>query len=206
MKITKFNTLRFQIIIVSALLLFVLIVLLGISIKRSFDAKKQTEEYVIVNKISGLLNAAAGWQAIERGYGATIIGSDKGNSSPFFPKFLEMAKRGDSVVLQIEKEIEKLLSVRSSNIFKKILSKWQKEYESLVSARNKIASNDIFKDEWLEIATRNIRNEFNLRDTTFAPHKTEEKILHLNNVLRDLPPFFVPPLKLEFMFRQTVGA
>jgi len=22
----------------------------------------------------------------------------------------------------------------------------------------------------------------------------------------DLPPFFVPPLKLEFMFRQTVGA
>ena len=40
MKITKFNTLRFQIKLVSALLLFVLIVLLGISIKRAFDANK----------------------------------------------------------------------------------------------------------------------------------------------------------------------
>jgi hypothetical protein len=29
-----------------------------------------------------------------------------------------------------------------------------------------------------------------------------EKII----LLVDLPPFFVPPLKLEFMFRQTVGA
>lgn len=184
MKITKFKTLRFQIRLVSALLLSVLIILLGISIKRSFDEKKHTEEYVIINRISGLLNAAAGWQAIERGYGATIIGSNKGDSSPFFPKFLEMAKKGDSKVLQIEKEIEILLSIRSEKAFEKKLSKWRKGYEALVSARHKIAGNDISKDEWLDIATLNIRNEFNLRIITFTPHKMEEKILYLNNILR----------------------
>ncbi len=32
------------------------------------------------------------------------------------------------------------------------------------------------------------------------------KILHSWSLLTDLPPFFVPPLKLEFMFKQTVGA
>ena len=184
MKITKFNTIRVQIIFVSALLLLVLIVLLGISIKKSFNAKKQTEEYVTINKISGLLNVVAGWQAIERGYGATIIGSSKGDSSPFFPKFLEMSEKGDSSVLQIEKDVETLLSIRSDKAFVKLLSKWRKGYEALISARHKIASNDISKDEWLDIATLNIRNEFNLRNTTFAPHNTEEKILYLNNVLR----------------------
>jgi len=184
MKIARYNTIRFQIILVSALLLLVLVVLLGVSIIRSFDAKEQTEEYVIINKISGLLNVVAGWQAIERGYGATIIGSSKGDSSPFFPKFLEMSEKGDSGVLQIEKDVEKLLSIRSDKAFVKLLSKWRKGYDALVSARHKIASNDISKDEWLDIATLNIRNEFNLRNTTFAPHKTDEKILYLNNVLR----------------------
>ena len=184
MKITKFNTLRFQTRLVSALLLLVLIVLLGMSIKRSFDAKKQTEEYVILNRISGFLNAAAGWQAIERGYGATIIGSGKGDTSPFFPKFLAMAEKGDSGVLQIEKEIETLLSIRSNKPFEGVLSKWKKGYGLLVSARQRIGSNDISKDEWLDIATLNIRNEFNLRNTTFAPYKTGEKILYLNNVMR----------------------
>ncbi len=184
MKITKFQTLRFQTTLVSALLLFVLIVLLGISIKKAFDTKKQTGEYEIRNKISGLLNVAAGWQAIERGYGATIIGSGKGESSSFFSKFIEMAKRGDSKVFLIEKELEKLLSARSDKALEKILIKWRKGYESLISARLKISSNDISKDEWLDIATLNIRNEFNLRNTAFTPQHSDEKILYLNNVLR----------------------
>ncbi len=36
-------------------------------------------------------------------------------------------------------------------------------------------------------------------------HKNMEFVLHLHEHI-DLPPFFVPPLKLEFMFKQTVGA
>ena len=184
MKITKFKTLRFQIRLVSALLLFILIVLLGISIKRAFDANKQTEEYLIINKISGLLNVATGWQALERGYGATIIGGGKGDSSPFFPKFIEMTKTGDSGVFQIEKEAEKLLGVRSNKTFEKKIIKWRKSYKSLVSARQKIASNDISNDEWLNIATFNIRSEFNLRNTAFTPLKANEKIIYLNYVLR----------------------
>ncbi len=184
MKIAKFKTIGFQIKLVSASLLFILIVLLGISIKRSFDTNKQTEEYVIINEISGLLNVVAGWQALERGYGATIIGSGKGGSSPFFPKFIEMTKTGDSGVLQINKEIEKLLTVRKNKTFEKTLIIWKKGYEALVSARHKIASNEISNDEWLNIATLNIRNEFNLRNTAFTPLKADEKILYLNNVLR----------------------
>ncbi|MGR3311255.1 MAG: hypothetical protein ACUZ77_10840, partial [Candidatus Brocadiales bacterium] len=117
MKIAKWKTLRFQIFFVSALLVCMLIVLLVISIKRSFEERKHSEEYVIKNKIAGLLNTAAGWQAIERGYGATIIGSGEGSSSSLYSRFLEMAEKGDSEVLQIEESAKELLSICKGKTF-----------------------------------------------------------------------------------------
>ncbi|MFQ5964700.1 MAG: PAS domain S-box protein [Candidatus Scalinduaceae bacterium] len=178
------KSLKFQIFLVSAILLCVFVVLLGISIRRSFETRKQSEEYVIKNAIAGHVNIAAGWQAIERGYGATIIGSGKGNSSPLFSKFLEMAEKGDSVVLQIEENIKKILSIKKDKTFEKRLKKWRKIYEILVLTRSKIANNDISKDKWLHIATHNINSEFNLRSVALTPQKMEENILYLNNVLR----------------------
>ena len=100
------NTLRFQLIVASSILFCVLIVLVGKSIKKSLESGTLSAEYIIKNKIIGHLNAAAGWHAIERGYGATILGDGKGDSSPFFTNFLEMRKNGDSEVFQAEKYIK----------------------------------------------------------------------------------------------------
>ncbi len=184
MKIQKVKTLKYQIFFISAILLCVLAVLSGISIRRSFETKKFSEEYITKNKISRHLNAAAGWQAIERGYGATIIGSGKGDSSPLFSKFLETAGNGDSEISQVEEHIRKLLIGRKDQAFKERLNIWRKGYETLTLTRPRIKNRDISKDEWLDIITLNINNEFNLRNTTFTPQKHEEDILYLNNVLR----------------------
>ncbi|GJQ58348.1 MAG: hypothetical protein SCALA701_11490 [Candidatus Scalindua sp.] len=184
MKISKCKTLKYQIFFVSAVLFCVLAVLLGVSIRRSFETKKLSKEYAIKNKIAGLLNAAAGWQAIERGYGATIIGSGKGDSSPLFSKFLEMARSGDNEVSQIEKDIRKLLSIRKDTTFEKKLNVWRESYETLMLSRPRIENRDIFKDEWLDIITLSINTSFNLRNTIFTPQTNEEGVLYLNNVLR----------------------
>jgi PAS domain S-box-containing protein len=184
MNIPKFKTLKYQIFFISAILFCVLVVLSGISIRRSFKTKKLSSEYAIKNKISGHLNAAAGWQAITRGYGATIIGSDKGDSSPLFSKFLEMAGKGDFEVTQVEEQIRELLSVRKDKAFEERLNIWRKNYESLTLSRPRIKNKDISKDEWLDISTLNINNEFSLRNTTFTPQEHGEDILYLNNVLR----------------------
>ncbi|MBT6560983.1 MAG: hypothetical protein HON76_00455, partial [Candidatus Scalindua sp.] len=147
MNIPKFKTLKYQIFFISAILFCVLVVLSGISIRRSFKTKKLSSEYAIKNKISGHLNAAAGWQAITRGYGATIIGSDKGDSSPLFSKFLEMAGKGDFEVTQVEEQIRELLSVRKDKAFEERLNIWRKNYESLTLSRPRIKNKDISKDE-----------------------------------------------------------
>ncbi len=184
MKISKAKTLKFQTIFIAALLMCGLIVMVGIPIKKSLETRKLSEEYVLKNKISGFLNVTAGWQAMERGYGATIIGSGKGGSSPLFSEFLKMAEKGDSEVLKAESVIKKLLSVSEDKSFETRLNKWREGYEALKHTRPGIKNNYISKDEWLGVATNNINNEFELCSTIFTPQKDEEKMLYLNNVLR----------------------
>ncbi|MBC8551075.1 MAG: hypothetical protein H8D23_15630, partial [Candidatus Brocadiales bacterium] len=162
------NTLRFQLIVVSSILFCVLIALVGKSIKKSLEARTLSEEYSIKNKIIGHLNTAAGWHAIERGYGATILGSGNGDSSPLFTNFLEMGKRGDSEVFQAERFVKKLTKVDDDDILEKELDRWHEGYQILLSSRPKIASNDISRKEWLDVTTININNEFDLRNVTFA--------------------------------------
>ncbi|ODS30062.1 MAG: signal transduction histidine kinase [Candidatus Scalindua rubra] len=161
-----------------------LAVFMGLLMRRSFEESMLSEEYVIKNRIMGHLNASAGWQAIERGYGATIIGSGEGDSYSLFLDFLEMSRKGEAEVLQAERHIKKLLSVKSDKTFEEQLNKWRRGYEALLSARPRIASNDISKEEWLNTATLNINNEVDLSNTVFLPQRTEEKILYLNTVLR----------------------
>ncbi len=184
MKISKTKTLKFQTIFIATLLMCGLIVMVGIPIKKSLETRKLSEEYVLKNKISGFLNVTAGWQAMERGYGATIIGSGKGGSSPLFSEFLKVAEKGDSEVLKAEAVIKKLLSVSEDKSFETRLNKWREGYEALKHTRPGIKNNYISKDEWLGVATNNINNEFELCSTIFTPQKDEEEMLYLNNVLR----------------------
>ncbi|KHD09256.1 hypothetical protein PN36_07395 [Candidatus Thiomargarita nelsonii] len=90
------KTLKSQFVIVSAILLCVLLILVGVIIKSAFEEQNLAKQYKIKTQIAGYLNTAAEWQAIERGLGAIILGSSEGDSSPLFSKFLEMGKKGDT--------------------------------------------------------------------------------------------------------------
>ena len=177
------KTLNFQLIIVSSILFCVLIVLVGKSIKKSLDSRKLSEEYTIKNKIIRHLNTAAGWHAIERGYGATILGDGKGNSSPLFTNFIEMRKKGDSEVFQAEKHIRELIRIEDSNLLEKELNIWREGYQKLLSTRPRIASNDIPREEWLNVTSININNEFDLRNFAFASEEMDERTIYLTNIL-----------------------
>ena len=93
--------------LVSGILLCVLVTLAGMIIKNAYEEEKLAKEYAIKNQLAGHLNAAAGWQAIERGLGAAIIGGGKGSSSPLFPKFLAAGKNVELEVSEAEKYAKK---------------------------------------------------------------------------------------------------
>ena len=177
------KTIKFQLIVVSSILFCILIVLVGKSIKKSLESRTLSDEYTIKNKIIGHLNTAAEWHAIERGYGATILGSGKDDSSPLFSNFLEMRKKGDTEAFQAEKLIKKMIKLEDNKILKKELYIWTEGYQRLLSARPKIAGNSISREEWLNVTTINVNNEFDLRNVAFTSEKMDERIIYMSNIL-----------------------
>ncbi len=180
----KNRTIKSQIILISIIFLCVMATLVWFSMRRSLEVRKISEQYAIKNKIVDNLNAATGWQAIERGYGAKIIGSGKGDKSPLFQKFLEIRRKGDAEVSQADRYMKQYLSTNKDKALKKSTNDWRLKYMALQNNRHKIGHNSISKDDWLEIATQNINIEFDLCYSIFTPQTTEEKIPYLNNVVR----------------------
>ena len=173
-------------LIAVGVLFCVLSVLAGFSIYKTFQEKKNLEVFDIKNRIAGHLNAAAGWQATERGLGMAIFGErdGKGKTSSLYSRFLEIGKKGDAEIQQAENEIKTLLSMWKNKTFTERLSIWRKEYEAFKALRPDIAATEISKNAWLAAVTTNINEEFNLRDAVFAPQNQKELLLYFNTVLR----------------------
>ena len=168
---------------VSGILFCVLVTLVTMVIYDAFEEQKLAKEYKIKNQIAGHMNAAAGWQAIERGLGATILGSGKGKSSPLFAQFLEIGQKGDSEILQAKMSIKKWVAIAKNKDFEEKLNQWREKSDAVKLARQKIAHGEISKNEWLDITTANINYEFNLRNFIFIPQNQTEQIPYLNSVL-----------------------
>ncbi len=140
----------------------------------------------IKNRIAGHLNVAAIWQARERGLGSTILAerAEKGKALSLYSRFIEMAKKGDAEIQMAENEIRALLPLWKNETFTERLKIWRKEYEALKALRSGIASAEISKKTWIDTSTANINEEFNLRDTVFAPQNEKELLIYFNTVLR----------------------
>jgi len=94
-----------------------------------------------------------------------------------------MRKKGDSEVFQAEKHIKELIRIEDSNLLEKELNIWREGYQKLLSTRPRIASNDIPREEWLNVTSININNEFDLRNFAFASEEMDERTIYLTNIL-----------------------
>ncbi|MCP4700777.1 MAG: response regulator [Gammaproteobacteria bacterium] len=177
------NTIKIQMFLVWGILFCLLIMLAKISVQSLLEKEKFIAEYGVKNDVATHLNTMAGWQAIERGLGAIILGSGKSDTSPLFSKFMKMGQKGDAEISQIEKYIS-VLKIAREHVFQAKLKQWREGYKKLKSTRTKIASNGISKNVWLDIATANISNGFELRNYIFAPRNVEEQIHYVNTILR----------------------
>jgi len=178
------KTIKSQTFLFLGVLFCIVAILAGGWFESALDEKEFAEEYEIKNRISGYLNAAAGWQAIERGLGATIIGSGEGDDSPLYPRFLAMGEKGDENIRAAEDYLWKLIEVSENKEIQEKFEAWRKQYGHFITQRPDIVGNNISRDKWLEEATANINFEFDLRDTVFAPKNKKEEIFYLNNILR----------------------
>ena len=175
------KTLKYQLLIVSGIVLCILVILVGSLIINAFEEKRLARDYQNKNKIAEQLNAAAKWQAIERGLGVTILANGEGELSPLFQKFIEMGKKGDTQVVLAQKIA---VNHPQKNDFSTKLEQWREKYDHFKLARQQIINSEISKDEWIKSATLNINHELTLHNLLFLPQNKTEHIVYLNSVLR----------------------
>lgn len=145
---------------------------------RSFAAR-----YEVRNRLAGHLNIAAGWQAIERAAGATIINSDK-PSHELLSRFDEVRAKGDSAVAEAISIVEKTLAEGATSDFREKAGLFRTAYAELKYARESVRGKGIASKEWIAKATANIDTEFTMRDAAFSPVESFESVLYYNTGLR----------------------
>ncbi|MBI5816099.1 MAG: bacteriohemerythrin [Nitrospinae bacterium] len=166
-----------------SLMLVVSLVLAALLVTEALRQRGDAKRYDQMNEIAGHLNAAAGWQAIERGVGATIIGSQT-PPAELVATFDEVGRNGDTEANSAALKSEKLLSERDGVDFKAQFGAWKKAYEEVKSSRSAVKGKSIPAPDWIAKATANIDAEFLLRDVAFAPEDPSEQVLYYNSVLR----------------------
>ncbi|VAX20473.1 Methyl-accepting chemotaxis protein I (serine chemoreceptor protein), partial [hydrothermal vent metagenome] len=166
-----------------SLMLLISLILAAFLIVSSNKDMNKAELYEVMDQVAGHVNQAAAFQAIERGVGATILGS-KNPPSGLFSKFEELGKKGDAKVQEGLENIEELLKLRSDPDLQTAVSTWKNAYNDLKSARPKVMNRSISKSEWIPTASKNIQSEFAVRNVTFAANDNRERVIAFNTVVR----------------------
>ncbi len=178
------KSLQAKMVSMLSLMLFISLILVSILIWDAIEESELAERYDLENSLAGHLNAAAAWQAIERGIGATIL-SNKSLAQSLHNKFSDLGGKGDKEVEKAIEVAQEFMAVESHNVdLKNFFARWQTSYEKLKSQRSSVLNGGIDEKNWISIATENIENEFIFRNITFAPQNLKEQVNYYNSVLR----------------------
>ncbi|MDH5636990.1 MAG: methyl-accepting chemotaxis protein [Nitrospinota bacterium] len=179
---------RFQSI--KAKLIVALIIILGMSIfvstlnlRRAWGEYTDAQYYELINSIAGDLNEAAGHQALERGFGVTILASEN-TDEEVLNKFNQSASQGQGRMEKAVASLDILLGMSENMDLKLAAERWRKNRNELLAAREKVEFRQIEPEEWLKLSTDNIEMEFFVRDLALAPINEKERLTYYNTIIR----------------------
>ncbi|MDH5639020.1 MAG: methyl-accepting chemotaxis protein, partial [Nitrospinota bacterium] len=145
--------------------------------------RAEAERMEVINEISGHLNSAAAFQAIERGVGATILGSDN-PSGALLEKFKGLGAQGDEQVRLALEHFDELFAISDEKDLKSRYNQWQATYKRLIDSRHRVTSKSISDAEWIKVTSTNIAAEILARNISFAPVNHKELVRYYNTVTR----------------------
>ncbi|MDH4183682.1 MAG: cache domain-containing protein, partial [Nitrospinota bacterium] len=136
-----------------------------------------------MNTIAGELNAASGYQAMERGIGATILKLGK-PTEELISKFDESSRLADERLAVAESSLKEMMDLSGGGDFAMLMGIWKKSLSSIREARAQVKTNQIGSDEWIGLTSAAIQDQFRLRDLVFAPVNDQEQLLYYNTIIR----------------------
>ncbi len=126
-----FASLQAKIAAMLVLMLLVSLVLAGLLVRGAWNDRAIATRYDIANRLAGHLNAAAGWQAIERGVGATIVGSKGSAPAAMLTKFKALQEKGDAEVGLAQETVAELLAFVADEDVRAQAARWKETHEAL---------------------------------------------------------------------------
>ncbi|NOQ36423.1 MAG: HAMP domain-containing protein, partial [Methylococcaceae bacterium] len=177
------KTLQTKTIAMLSCMLVVALVLAVLLILNALNERHDAERYGMMEKIAGNLNAMAGWQGIERGTGAVIIG-ETNPSAAILNTFDDVVKKVDAEAQLASSEIKRLLESEADADIEKKFTEWLSILSAVQSSRSKVKAAQITSKEWISVTTKNVKNAFALRAIVFSPHNPREKVFYYNAVVR----------------------
>lgn len=176
-------TLERRLLSLLALMLGASLVLMGLRVEVALQERATARRLEALEGLAGALNDAAGWQAIERGTGSTILNTSK-PADALLSRFAQVGARGDEAAARVDHHLEVLLADFSTAELETSVQRWRQSLSTLKSAREKVRSQQLAGPAWVELATQNIGREFELRDVALRPVGDHEQVLLSNAVVR----------------------
>ena len=177
------KSLQARMVTMIALMLGISLVLSFMLVKQSMGERTQATRYDLMQATAGHLNSAAAWQAIERGVGATILGS-KNPPSGLLQKFRNLGQKGDAEVALAQGRLTELQGMANDPDLQREIGNWNQTYGAVQSSRANVRSQSMDKGKWVATTSANIVQEFLIRTIAFAPTTANEQVLNYNSVVR----------------------
>lgn len=166
-----------------SVMLVVSLVLMAVQVRTAFRDRRLAARYAELEAIAGELNEAAGWQAIERGTGATLLNAQQ-LSPPLVARFNEVGTRADRALADVDAHLAALARLTTDDEVRLATDRWHAALEAMRSGRALVLNHGLPGREWVTRATTTIATEFALRDAVLRPADGRERVLLFNAVLR----------------------
>ncbi len=172
--------LQAKLTLMMSLLLSVSLIFMGVQVKQSFAERALSARYGRLEAIAGSINEAAGWQAIERGAGTTLLNT-KDSPPALVERFQEVGAKGDLAVAAVDAQ---LVALATDDEVQRAVTGWREALATVKADRDRVRAKSLTPAAWVRDATVNISREFELRDAVLRPADERERVLLYNAVLR----------------------
>ncbi|MBL8936795.1 MAG: hypothetical protein JNM69_19705 [Archangium sp.] len=176
-------TLERRLLSLLSLMLGASLVLMGLRVEVALNDRATARRFEALEGVAGALNEAAGWQAIERGTGTTILATPR-PAEALLSRFAQVGEKGDEAAARVERHLEVLLADFSTSELEAAVQAWRQSWATLKGARAQVKAQQLAGQAWVDLATQNISREFELRDVALRPVGDHEQVLLANAVVR----------------------
>ncbi len=177
------SSLRLRLTVGISLLILTSLATSSFTLRTALQERGLALRYERLNRLASRLSEAAGFHAMERGVGNTLLNTT-GRNEVLERKLNEVRRKADQAVEEAEHLLRAVRHDVPGEAFPHERDTWRATRAALQSARETLAHRQIDSTTWIAVTSHNTEQELALRRAIFSPSLPSEKVLARNIGLR----------------------